>query len=116
MKSVLPVVLAGLTAAAVVAVSRAQGSTDQSGGVFRLGTSSRIDSLNPYVAFNQDAYSTFMYVYPFLVQYNKKLQFAPDFARSWKVSKDGKTWTFKTAANAKRSEEHTAEPQSRLHL
>jgi len=104
MKSVLAVALVGLAAAAAVAVSLAQGSTDKSGGVFRLGTSSRIDSLNPYVAFNQDAYSTFMYVYPYLVQYNKKLQFAPDFARSWKVSKDGKTWTFKTAANAKWSD------------
>jgi peptide/nickel transport system substrate-binding protein len=103
MKSVLAVALVGVAAAAL-AVSLAQGSPDQTGGVFRLGTSSRIDSLNPFVAFNQDAYSTFMYVYPFLVQYDKKLQFAPDFARSWKVSKDGKTWTFKTAANAQWSD------------
>src|SRR3972149_10836843 len=100
MKSVLAVVLAALAAVAAVTVSLAQGSTDKSGGVFRLGTSSRIDSLNPYVSFNQDAYSTFMYVYPFLVQYNKQLRFAPDFARSWSVSKDRKTWTFRTAANA----------------
>ena len=72
------------------------------GGTFRLGTSSRIDSLNPYVAFNQDAYSTFVYIYPFLIQYDKtNLKFAPDFATSWRRSKDGKTWTFKTRARAR---------------
>jgi peptide/nickel transport system substrate-binding protein len=96
--------LTGTTIAAMavaVFVSAAPGSTAKSGGTFRLGTSSRIDSLNPFVAFNQDAYSTFMYVYPALVQYDRtNLQFGPDFARSWQVSKDGKTWTFKTVAGA----------------
>jgi peptide/nickel transport system substrate-binding protein len=74
------------------------------GGTLRLGTSSRIDSLNPYVAFNQDAYTTFMYIYPFLVQYDQDLQFAPDFAKSWETSKDGLTWTFHTVPNAKWSD------------
>ncbi len=83
----------------------ASGSAERSGGVFRLGTSSRIDSLNPYVAFNQDAYSAFEYVYPFLIQYDgANAHFAPDFARSWSTSKDGKTWTFKTVAGAKWSD------------
>ena len=68
---------------------------------FRIGTSSRIDSLNPYVAFNQDAYTTFMYIYPVLVQYDAaNTKFVPDFARSWKTSKDGKTWTFHASAGA----------------
>ena len=31
-------------------------------------------------------------------------KFVPDFARSWKTSKDGKTWTFTTVANAKWSD------------
>src|SRR6202165_1556154 len=76
-------------------------SSAKSGGTFRLGTSSRIDSLNPYVAFNQDAISAFEYIYPLLVQYDQKNRnFAPDFARSWKTSKDGKTWTFTTVASA----------------
>jgi peptide/nickel transport system substrate-binding protein len=74
------------------------------GGVLRLGTSSRIDSLNPYVAFNQDAYTTFMYIYPFLVQYDRNLKFAPDFATKWEVSQDGKTWTFHTRPGAKWSD------------
>jgi peptide/nickel transport system substrate-binding protein len=80
-------------------------SGSKEGGTFRMGTSSRIDSLNPYVAFNQDAYSTFMYIYPFLVQYDKSnLKFAPDFAKSWSTSADGKTWTFKTVSGAKWSD------------
>src|SRR6266481_1668656 len=76
----------------------------KSGGTFRIGTSSRIDSLNPYVAYNQDAYNTFEYIYPVLVQYDKNLHFAPFFARSWHVSDAGKTWTFKTQPNAKWSD------------
>jgi len=80
-------------------------SSSQEGGTFKIGTSSRIDSLNPYVAFNQDAYSTFMYIYPLLVQYDKtNLKFAPDFAKSWSTSADKKTWTFKTVSGAKWSD------------
>jgi peptide/nickel transport system substrate-binding protein len=96
------VVVAGVLMALA---SVAGGSSSKSGGTFRLGTSSRIDSLNPYVAFNQDAYSAFMYIYPVLIQYdgpNKK--FVPDLARSWKTSKDGKTWTFTLVKNAKWSD------------
>ena len=84
---------------------RGGGSHTKSGGTFRLATSSGIDSLNPYVAFNQDVYSTFEYIYPLLVQYDRaNREFVPDFARSWKASKDGKTWTFTTVAGAKWSD------------
>ncbi|HEY0415186.1 MAG TPA: peptide ABC transporter substrate-binding protein [Gaiellaceae bacterium] len=82
----------------------AAGSRSGGGGTFRLGTPTGIDSLNPYVAFNQDAYSTFEYIYPVLVQYDRNLHFAPFFARSWQVSNGGKTWTFKTQPNARWSD------------
>ena len=99
-------------AAAVLAVAACSsggsgssgGSTVKQGGVFRMGTSSTIDSLNPFIAFQSDAYSTFEYIYPFLDQYNTKLQFVGDFARSWQESPDGKTWTFRTQPNAKWSD------------
>ena len=66
--------------AAGVRPDRARAAAEE-GGTFRLGTSSRIDSLNPYVAFNQDAYSTFEYIYPTLIQYDKaNAKFVPDFA------------------------------------
>src|SRR3954464_9722020 len=99
-------ILAAVTMGTIMAFAAGAGGTStKSGGTFRIGTSSRIDSLNPYVAFNQDAYSTFMYIYPVLIQYDApNATFVPDFARSGKPSKDGKTWTFTTAANAKWSD------------
>jgi peptide/nickel transport system substrate-binding protein len=96
---------AALTFLAILLAGCGSTSGGKEGGTFRMGTSSRIDSLNPYVAFNQDAYNTFMYIYPFLVQYDKTNQkFAPDFAKSWSSSADGKTWTFKTVEGAKWSD------------
>ena len=98
---------APLLIAALIFATTATGSgtkSTSSGGTFRLGTASGIDSLNPYVAFNQDSYSAFEYIYPVLVQYDSKLHFAPFFAQSWHHSKDGKTWTFKTKAHAKWSD------------
>jgi peptide/nickel transport system substrate-binding protein len=74
------------------------------GGTLRIGSDSTIDSLNPFVAFNQDAYTTFEYIYPFLVQLDEKLQFTKDFATSWETSSDGLTWTFHTRPNAKWSD------------
>ena len=77
------------------------GGTTKHGGVLRLGTASGIDSMNPFVAFNQDAYSTFEYIYPFLVQYDTKtLAFVGDFATRWETSPDGLTWTFHTRPGA----------------
>jgi peptide/nickel transport system substrate-binding protein len=75
-----------LTLGALIFATSAIGSGKKSasGGVFKVGTASGIDSLNPYVAFNQDAYSTFEYIYPVLVQLDSHLHYAPFFARSWK--------------------------------
>jgi peptide/nickel transport system substrate-binding protein len=84
--------------------SGASGSSVKEGGVFRLGTSSTIDSLNPFIAFQSDAYTTFEYIYPTLVQYTPALKVVANFARSWKTSPDGRTWTFTTAPNAKWSD------------
>ncbi len=96
---------AGVAAAlALAACGGSSGGQVKQGGVFRLGTSSGIDSLNPFVALQSDAYTTFEYIYPELVQYNPGLQFVPDFARSWQQSADGLTWTFHTQPGAKWSD------------
>jgi len=97
---------AALTVIAVVAAGCGGSSAGgvKEGGVFRLGSNSSIDSLNPFVAFQGDAYVTFEYIYPMLVQYNPQLQFAADFARSWTESSGGKVWTFHTQPNAKWSD------------
>ena len=91
-------------AAAACGSSSGNGGEVKEGGVFRLGSNSTIDSLNPFVAFNGDAYTTFEYIYPYLVQYNPKLQFVADFARSWQQSNGGTVWTFHTQPNAKWSD------------
>src|SRR5439155_25526610 len=102
---VLPAAVLALAAAGCGSKSKSSSKGGvKEGGTLRLGTSSRIDSLNPFVAFNQDAYTTFMYIYPFLVQYNRSLEFVPDFATKWETSQDGKTWTFHTLPNAKWSD------------
>src|SRR3954468_20776625 len=95
-----------LIAAALIFATTAIGSgkSSKSGGTFKLRTASGIDSLNPDVAFNQDAYSAFEYIYPILVQYDSHLHYAPFFAKSWKASNGGKTWTFKTQPHAKWSD------------
>jgi peptide/nickel transport system substrate-binding protein len=91
-------------AAAACGGSSGNGGAVKEGGVFRLGSNAIIDSLNPFVAFTSDAYSTFEYIYPELVQFNTKQQFVADFARSWQHSRDGLTWTFYTQPNAKWSD------------
>ena len=91
-------------AAAACGGTSSGGGEVKEGGVYRLGTPSTIDSLNPFVAFQADAYSTFENIYPELVQFNTKQQFVPDFARSWQTSTDGKVWTFHTQPNAKWSD------------
>src|SRR5215813_8746708 len=92
------------TTAAGCGGSKGSSSSGSNGGTFRLGTANGIDSLNPFVAFNQDAYSTFEYIYPVLVQYDSHLHFAPFFAKKWHASNGGKTWTFKTQPHAKWSD------------
>jgi peptide/nickel transport system substrate-binding protein len=91
-------------AAAACGSSSGNGGAVKEGGVFRLGSNSTIDSLNPFVAVESDAYSTFEYIYPELVQFNTKVQFVADFARTWQQSPDGLTWTFHTQPNAKWSD------------
>jgi peptide/nickel transport system substrate-binding protein len=100
----LAAVLLAIAALVFATTATGSGSSAKSGGTFRLGTASGIDSLNPYVAFNQDAYSAFEYIYPILVQYDSHLHYAPFFATSWHASKDGKSFTFKTQPHAKWSD------------
>jgi len=79
------------------------GGAGGEGGVLRIGTSSGISSLNPFVGFNQDDYATWMYIYPTLVQYDtttSTYDYAPNFAESWDLSNDGLQLTFHTTPDA----------------
>ncbi len=64
------------------------------GGILRIGSTEHIDSLNPFVAFNAQAYVAFVMVYPVLVQYGPGYKFEGDWAESWETSPDGLVWTF----------------------
>jgi peptide/nickel transport system substrate-binding protein len=104
------VALVAVAALLGAACSSASGSGSQNnvvkqGGILRIGTTEGIDSLNPFVGFNQDSYSTWFYIYPSLVQYDlHTYKFIPNFATSWQTSPDGLTWTFHLAPNAKWSD------------
>ncbi len=110
MKATLARSAAALAALTLLAGCGSSGSSDgngsggATGGTLRLGTSTDIDSLNPFVAINQPGYATFELIYPQLVQYDAGMSFAPDFAEKWSTSADGKVWTFNTQKNAKWSD------------
>jgi peptide/nickel transport system substrate-binding protein len=84
----------------------AGGSTAaQSGGFLKIGSTGQIDSLNPWVAFNQDPYIIFQYEYPMLVNYDTKtLDFVGDLATSWSSNSDLTQWTFHLRSGTKWSD------------
>jgi peptide/nickel transport system substrate-binding protein len=83
------------------ACSGGKDAPGKEGGTLRIGTLEGIDSLNPFVGFNQDSYSTWFYMYPSLVQYQlTDYKFVPNFATGWETSADGRTWTFHLAHGA----------------
>ena len=76
------------------------GGEIQPGGILRIGSTDHIDSLNPFVAFNAQAYVAFVMIYPVLVQYAPGFEFEGDWAESWETSPDGTVWTFKVKPGA----------------
>ena len=85
------------------AASQAGGS-----GILRIGTTSYIDSFNPWNYIEGQGLNAMIMTYPLLVQVdysNKEGYFITgDLAKSWKASTDGKTWTFKLRPNGKWSD------------
>lgn len=90
-----------LAAAALCTALTLTGCTpgqDSAGGqVLRIGTSSGIDSMNPFVGINQDGFSAWMHMYPSLLQYDTThddAPYIPSLAETWSLSDDGLTLTF----------------------
>lgn len=74
------------------------------GGTLRVA-GDHIDSLNPFRATELDSYIAFGAIYPWLVVTDPVTQdYVGDFAESWEVSEDGKTWTFTTRTGGKWSD------------
>lgn len=74
------------------------------GGTLRIGTSSTIDSLNPFVGFQANSYLVWFNEYPYLTSLDTKNNIVPYFAKSWETSSDGLTWTFHLVTGAKWSD------------
>ena len=111
----------GVVAAIVVASSAAwigsQRATASSGavatqaggsGILRIGTVNYIDSFNPWNYIEGQGLNAMVMAYPVLMQIDytkaKGYYIVGDWAKSWKTSKDGKTWTFKLFPNTKWSD------------
>lgn len=79
----------------------------KNGGVLRIGSTSNIDSLNPFDAYLSQSYNAFIMEYPQLIQYcdgPKGLYLCGDLASKWQSSADGKTWTFTLKSGGKWSD------------
>ncbi len=70
------------------------GTAGSSPQVFRLGTISYIDSLNPFVGYETQSYNTYNMLYPQLVQYDAKQHLVGDWATRWSTNAAGTVWTF----------------------
>ena len=86
------------------AVTDAATAPIKEGGIFRLGTTSNPDSINPFVGFSALSYILWTETYPTLVQYDADYKIIGDWADSWTTSSDGKVWTFKVKPNGKWSD------------
>src|SRR5438128_1716312 len=60
----------GSTAPPVSSSPAASGGPVKEGGTLKIAAFDGIDSLNPLVGVNDDSYSAYMYIYPYLVQYD----------------------------------------------
>ena len=64
------------------------------GGILRIGYTDPPDGISPFVGSNQVSYIIFQEMYPALVQYDENYQLKGDWAKSWTVSNDNRTYTF----------------------
>ena len=88
---------------AAVAEKSAGGS-----GILRIGTTSYVDSFNPWNYIEGQGLNAMIMVYPLLLQvdYSKEDGYfiAGDWAKSWKSTAGGRVWTFKLRPNTKWSD------------
>ena len=64
--------MVAISAVAVIAVGCSNNKSGGSSGDNHLiiGTTSNIDTMNPFVTFQQNSYAAFEYIYPQLVQFD----------------------------------------------
>jgi ABC-type transport system substrate-binding protein len=76
------------------------------GGILRIGYTDPPDGINPFVGSNQVSYVIFQEMYPALVQYDEDYQLTGDWAESWTVSDDNRTYTFELRPASGRTARH----------
>ncbi len=99
--------LAPIACVALVLTGCTPGGDGGEQNVLRIGTNSGIDSMNPFVGINQDAFSAWMQMYPSLLQTDTSQADAPyrgSLAEKWDLSDDGLTLTFTIRDGAKWSD------------
>jgi peptide/nickel transport system substrate-binding protein len=80
------------------------GSVKQ-GGIFSIGTTNYIDTMNIFNYIEAQSTNAFLEVYPELVQLGPDLtSYVPSYATKWTHSQDGKTWTYTLQPGAKWSD------------
>src|SRR5262249_35439402 len=105
----LSLLAVAIVAAVGFSVSGASARSAAGGGsgILRVGTTTYIDSFNPFNFIQSHALNRVIMVYPQPVQYTygkKGFAVEGDWASSWTTSKDGKTWTFKLRPNTRWSD------------
>lgn len=94
-----------MAVAAMVAVGCSSGGNEEpqkssqsqqvvEGGTLRLGTTSTIDSINPFVGFQANSFLVWQSIWPYLGTYDEQNKIVPFWATSWDASPDGLTYTF----------------------
>jgi peptide/nickel transport system substrate-binding protein len=68
---------------------------EQEGGVLRMGTTTELDSLNPWVQVSFESSIVSRAAYPSLVQYDAEGEVIPSLAESWESTNGDRVWTFK---------------------
>jgi peptide/nickel transport system substrate-binding protein len=77
----------------------------QQGGIFTLGTTNYIDTLNPFNYIEAESVTAYLEVFPELIQLGPDLTtYEPSFASSWSHSADYKTYTFTVHSGGKWSD------------
>ena len=86
---------------AVTTTSPLGAQTPKRGGKLVVGMSQDLPGLDPHPSTSTITYQVLSLVYQGLVDFDRDLKIKPVLAESWKVSPDGKQWTFALRKNVK---------------
>src|SRR5215208_2493709 len=101
----LRTIVALLVTVAAVAIGAAPAGAADANKVLKLGWVQDVQTLNPFIAQDEENFRVWTLNWDLLVNFNPDdLTPAPGFAKSWKVSPDKKTVTFKMIDGAKWSD------------